>query len=137
MQSVDPVESGHTLHIYANRQFNFQHTSFLVTGFNHSAIKNMVQRSVSRGHYSNKFDCNDPQLLAFALYIFHLAGIRESIHLTPFSLLLKSAINHDHVMNPYRDFLSCRRRSHSAWIRSNSDLWPGDSLVLISLMLAS
>ena len=28
----------------------------------------MAQGSVSRGHYSNQFDCNDPQILALALF---------------------------------------------------------------------
>jgi hypothetical protein len=64
-----------------------------LTGFNHKAIKNMAQGSVFRGHYSNKFDYNDHQLLALALYIFHCAAIKESLYLNPFSLLLKSAIN--------------------------------------------
>jgi PAS domain-containing protein len=32
----------------------------------------MTQGSLFRGHYSNQFDCNDPQLLALALFIFHL-----------------------------------------------------------------
>ena len=46
-----------------------------------STIKNMAQGSVSWGHYSNQFDCNDPQLLALALFIFHLADFREPLHL--------------------------------------------------------
>jgi hypothetical protein len=47
-----------------------KNTFCLLTGFNPSAIKNMAQGSVFRGHYSNKFDCNDPQVLALALLYF-------------------------------------------------------------------
>jgi hypothetical protein len=51
-----------------------------LTGFTPGAKKDMAQGSVSRGHYSNQFECNDPRLLALALYIFQLTGIKESLH---------------------------------------------------------
>ena len=34
---------------------------------------------VSR-HYSNQFDSNDPQQLALALFIYHLADLLEPLH---------------------------------------------------------
>jgi len=51
----------------------------LLTVFSPSVIKNVAQGSVSRGHYSNQFDFNDPQLLALALFIFHHADHREPV----------------------------------------------------------
>ena len=36
-------------------------------------IKNVAKGSVFRGHYSNQFDRNDPQLLALALFMFYQA----------------------------------------------------------------
>jgi hypothetical protein len=66
-----------------------------LTGFNLSVIKNKAQGSVFRGHYSNQFDCNDPQLLALALFIFHLAvpmnGPTEMAFRKPLINLLYSA----------------------------------------------
>jgi len=35
----------------------------------------MAQGSVSRGHYSNQFDCNDPQLPALALFLYLPIGL--------------------------------------------------------------
>jgi len=69
-----------------------RYTFCLLTGFNPSAIKNMAQGSVFRGHYSNQFDCNDPQVLALALFIFHLADLLEPLYQT-FGLFLITAIN--------------------------------------------
>jgi hypothetical protein len=37
-------------------------------------MKNMAQGSVFRGHYSNQFDCNDPQILALALFALIIAA---------------------------------------------------------------
>jgi hypothetical protein len=54
---------------------------YLLTGFTPSVIKNMAQGSVFRGHYSNQFDSNDPQQLALALFIYHLADLLEPLHL--------------------------------------------------------
>jgi hypothetical protein len=58
----------------------------LLTGFTPNAIKNMTQRSVFRGHYSNQFDCNDPQQLTLALSILQIADLREPIHLDGLAL---------------------------------------------------
>ena len=58
----------------------------LLTGFTPNVIKNMTQGSVFPGHYSNQFDCNDPQLLAFALSIFHLADLWEQLILAALAL---------------------------------------------------
>ncbi|HKJ30436.1 MAG TPA: hypothetical protein VKA34_01355, partial [Balneolales bacterium] len=41
-------------------KYDFGTTFSLLTGFDPCAIKNMAQGSVFRGHYSNQFDCNDP-----------------------------------------------------------------------------
>jgi hypothetical protein len=62
------------------KKYDSSTTSLLLTVFNPNAIKNMAQGSVFRGHYSNQFDCNGPQLLALALFIFHLADLSEPLH---------------------------------------------------------
>jgi len=58
-----------------------RYTFYLLTGFTPSVIKNMAQGSVFQGHYSNQFDSNDPQLLALALFIFHLANLLKPLYL--------------------------------------------------------
>jgi hypothetical protein len=54
-------------------------TYYLLTGFTPNVIKNMAQGLVFRGHYSNQFDRNDPQLLTLALFVFHLANLLEPL----------------------------------------------------------
>ena len=62
------------------RQFTKKITILPIDWINPSVNKNMAQGSVFRGHYSNQFDSNDPQQLALALFIFHHADHKESLH---------------------------------------------------------
>jgi hypothetical protein len=48
----------------------------ILTGFNTSVIQIMASGPVFRGHYSNQFDRNDPQLPALApIFRFHCSEL--------------------------------------------------------------
>ena len=136
MQSSAPVEYCRTLHIMQVDSSTFSTHRFYRLDLTSVISKIWRMNWCFEGIIQNSLIVvtNSYYPLRFVYFTFPTSG---NHHISPVSPTLKSVINHDHVMNPYRDFLSCRRRFHSAWIRSSFSRWSGDRLVLIFSMLVS